>query len=351
MYRDRTKLYISYRQSYSHHPQSTGSIGFRSNSLANDEEQQGLMTGSDDQDAIELSSLPPAWIDIGDEVNEMLTETKKKITELDTLHKRNILPGFDDRSHEEKEIESLTLQITQDLHYCHGLTKKLDTKNSPPPQNEQEAANFKMKGNMKVSLATTIQEVSTLFRKMQSNYLRSLSKNDPYMDLDLQTNSDGLSLSANGEDDMDKFSKDALQQSSSLMLSSNDAAILQREQEINKIAQGIIEISAIFKDLQTMVIDQGTLLDRIDYNIENMNVYVKQADKELIKAGHYQKRTQKCKVIFLLTLVIFGLIIVLIVKPKHHNFSSEPAPAPPPTDNIEVNPPKGADVSPEIRIV
>lgn len=64
-------------------------------------------------------------------------------------------------------------------------------------------------------------------------------------------------------------------------LKTNDVAIAQREREIEDIAQGIIELADIFKELQGMVIDQGTMLDRIDYNIENMSVNVKAADKEL----------------------------------------------------------------------
>ena len=34
-----------------------------------------------------------------------------------------------------------------------------------------------------------------------------------------------------------------------------------------------------------MVIDQGTMLDRIDYNIENMVSHVKGAEKELVQVG------------------------------------------------------------------
>ena len=41
--------------------------------------------------------------------------------------------------------------------------------------------------------------------------------------------------------------------------------------------------------MESMVIEQGTILDRIDYNLVNTVQDLKQADKELIKAHHYQK--------------------------------------------------------------
>lgn len=77
------------------------------------------------------------------------------------------------------------------------------------------------------------------------------------------------------------LSQSTLQQTSIRHLRTNDTAIAQREREINDIAKGIIELADIFKELQTMVIDQGTMLDRIDYNVENMNVHVQGAQKEL----------------------------------------------------------------------
>ena len=84
------------------------------------------------------------------------------------------------------------------------------------------------------------------------------------------------------ESESDKsLGQSTLQQTSLKRLNTNDAAIAQREREISDIAQGIIELADIFKELQGMVIDQGTMLDRIDYNIENMAVNVKAADKEL----------------------------------------------------------------------
>lgn len=84
------------------------------------------------------------------------------------------------------------------------------------------------------------------------------------------------------DDDLDVgFSQAQIQQSAQLAQSSDDTMIRQREAEITMIAEGILELAEIFKELQTMVIDQGTVLDRIDYNIENMKEHVKAAEVDL----------------------------------------------------------------------
>ena len=138
------------------------------------------------------------------------------------------------------------------------------------------------------------------------------------------------------ESETDKsFSQSTLQMATqSKRLNSNDATIAQREREITDIAKGIIELADIFKDLQTMVIDQGTMLDRIDYNVETMMVNVKAADKELVVATGYQKKNTKRKILFLLLLLVVGMFILLLVKPKK---GRGPAPAPPPPPDEATN--------------
>lgn len=101
--------------------------------------------------------------------------------------------------------------------------------------------------------------------------------------------------------------------------------VLQREREIEDIAQGIIELSDLFRDLQSMIIDQGTMLDRIDYNVERVATDVKDADRELTVAVGYQKRTTKRKVILLLVIIVAGLFILVLVKPKKQGDPSPPA--------------------------
>lgn len=317
MYRDRTNLYISYRQSYAHHPQylSTKTVP---------EEQQGLIDSADEV-GIEMDVLPPAWLDVSDQVDELLTHIDTQLGQLQILHRKNALPGFDDRTSEEKEIEQLTYTITTEVHECQSLIKQFELMAAKGTSTEEE----RMARNMKVALATKVQATSGKFRKLQSSYLKAISGN--------RATSTGSSVglidleNGTGDAETEGLSTNALEEmaQTSVQIDSQSTAIQLREQEISKIATGILELSAIFKDLQTMVIDQGTLLDRIDYNIETMHTHVKAADKELIQATHYQKRTQKCKLILLLSLIVFGLFIILLIKPKRHSHSEVSKPAQP----------------------
>ena len=55
---------------------------------------------------IEMDLLPPRWADIGDDITELLADVAKKGQELDRLHQKHILPGFnDDETKKEEESE------------------------------------------------------------------------------------------------------------------------------------------------------------------------------------------------------------------------------------------------------
>jgi syntaxin 16 len=91
------------------------------------------------------------------------------------------------------------------------------------------------------------------------------------------------------------ISQSALQQQQRTGRQINNTAIAQREREIEDIAKGIIELSEIFKELQTMVIDQGTMLDRIDYNVELTRDRVKDAHVDLGQVRHVETHRTNCR--------------------------------------------------------
>ncbi|PWW77479.1 t-SNARE, partial [Tuber magnatum] len=328
-------LYISYRQSYSHRPAKRPR--FASSAFHADEERRGLISsgsslGGDVDDnlsgngdaVIEMDLLPPRWADVSDEVNELLADISRKSSKLDKLHSKHVLPGFDDnRSAEEGEIERLTGEITNGFHECQKKIRRIEGMIGGEGGSKGEET---MGRNIQISLATKVQEASTSFRKKQSAYLKKLrGLSGMTTPLDRTGSPNPFYQDSDPTADI-SFSQSALQQSATL--TSNDASIMQREREITEIAKGIIELADIFKELQTMVIDQGTMLDRIDYNVEQMSVHVKAADKEMTVASTYQRRTTKRKIIILLIILIIGFIIILAVKPKRNSI-----PKPPPDPN------------------
>nr|KAG5712189.1 hypothetical protein BaRGS_014539 [Batillaria attramentaria] len=96
------------------------------------------------------------------------------------------------------------------------------------------------------------------------------------------------------------------------MVEENSSVMQHREQEIAKIVRSIQDLNDIFKDVASMIVDQGTILDRIDYNIEHATVQVDKGLQQLQKAEKYQKKNRKMLCIMVLALVIVILIIILI---------------------------------------
>lgn len=54
-----------------------------------------------------------------------------------------------------------------------------------------------------------------------------------------------------------------------------------RDRELSEIAKSIAQLAELFKDLSVLVIDQGTLLDSVEYNIEQTAIRMEEAVKEL----------------------------------------------------------------------
>ncbi|RMZ75641.1 hypothetical protein DV738_g5377, partial [Chaetothyriales sp. CBS 135597] len=231
-----------------------------------------------------MDLLPPRWIDVQDEVDDMLKEITLKSARLDKLHAQHVLPGFDDehiKQAEEREIEALTQDITRGFLACQKAITRIDgmvkearrTQRGGAPLSQGDEV---MAANIQMALAVRVQEVSATFRKKQSNYLSKLRQHRP----------------------------EPLLRPGPARLRDRQ---ISREREINDIAHGIVELADIFRDLQAMVIDQGTMLDRIDYNVERMATDVKGAEKELVVATSYQRKTTKRKILLLLVLLVVGM--------------------------------------------
>ncbi|XP_068625002.1 syntaxin-16 [Battus philenor] len=311
-------------------------------SEANDTERVRLMRSNsrDLEGGIESrpeSHAPPPWTDALEEAHYVITRLRTKLAELQARHERQIRrPALDDSS-EQQYIGKLTAEIGR--HFTHGHTHLSAIKAQALHGNKTEQ---KLANNVVLALVTILQDLSVTFRTAQSNYLKSLTSREErskaYFDLPnfeelslgdsdllpgLSNNQTDLLFSLpststayyDDEKELDgMFQKPALSQKQMLLIQEeNTQAVAEREEEVNKIVRSIVDLNDIFKDLAHMVHEQGTVLDRIDYNIEQTQVQVHEGYKQLQKAERYQRNNRKMHCILILAVTLIIMVILLII--------------------------------------
>lgn len=91
------------------------------------------------------------------------------------------------------------------------------------------------------------------------------------------------------------------------------SALREREKAIRKIESDIVEVNQIFKDLATMVHEQGETIDSIEANIETTAVQIHEGTEQLVKASDYSSRARRKKFLLILILLIILAVIVTII--------------------------------------
>ncbi|XP_050733621.1 syntaxin-7-like isoform X1 [Eriocheir sinensis] len=91
-------------------------------------------------------------------------------------------------------------------------------------------------------------------------------------------------------------------------------ALQERESQIRQLEANIMDVNQIFKDLATMVHEQGEVVDSIEANVEAAQVHVSQASTQLSEARQYQNKARRKKVcLFGIGLVVLTVLILIIV--------------------------------------
>uniref|UniRef100_A0A6G1RDL1 Syntaxin-16 n=1 Tax=Hypotaenidia okinawae TaxID=2861861 RepID=A0A6G1RDL1_9GRUI len=220
--------------------------------------------------------LPPKWVDGADEIQYDITRVKQKMKELASLHDKHLnRPTLDDSSEEERAIEITTQEITQLFHRCQRAVQVLQSRSRSCT--EQEARVLR---NVVSSLAQSLQDLSTNFRHAQSDYLKRMKNREERSKHFFDTS---VPLMDDGEDDTlyDRgFTDDQL-----ALVEQNTLMVEEREREIRQIVQSISDLNEIFRDLGAMIVEQGTVLDRIDYNVEQSCMKTEEGLKQLHKVS------------------------------------------------------------------
>ncbi|XP_050143132.1 syntaxin-43-like [Malus sylvestris] len=247
--------------------------------------------------------LPPAWVDLSEEVAANVQRARVKMAELTKAHAKALMPSFGDGKEDQRLIESLTQEIT---NLIRKSEKRLQRLSAAGPSEDSN-----VRKNVQRSLATDLQTLSMDLRKKQSTYLKRLRQQTEGQDGDDLEMNLNRSTSRMDGDDLDDMMFNERQMAK---IKKNEAFTAEREREIQQVVESVNELAQIMKDLSVLVIDQGTIVDRIDYNIQNVASTVDEGLKQLQKAERTQKQGGMVMCATVLVIMCFVMLVLLILK-------------------------------------
>ncbi|KAF0983138.1 hypothetical protein FDP41_011116 [Naegleria fowleri] len=262
----------------------------------------------------------PLWYRVLTQVKIDIDSIKKYMEQLSQMHKQHCtfsVKKSNNFAEEERQIEILTEDIKRLFVRCKQYIERIVLEEKP--KNQEDV----IKRNTKSALVMELNELSKQFREQQQDYLQKLkalkqrrqnvmlykSDNQEHVDEDL-TEEEKERIEALEQKQYDPgFTDEQIQ-----MLIQNERENIRRDKELREILTSIVELNELFKEFSALVVEQGSLLDRIDHNIEQTFENVKQGNKELAGAEKYQKCGTMAIIILILAVVLLIAVVAIILK-------------------------------------
>ncbi|ETO20406.1 hypothetical protein RFI_16810 [Reticulomyxa filosa] len=262
----------------------------------------------------------PIWLQIVKVIDINLREIQEQsnpnvffeVGLLRKYHRDRLKITFDDDAYSEQDvkIEEITRSLTalfrdtdsklKEIAYKQKTSLDMNVRNdNTSTLSYQERI---LRYNAMKSRAIRIQELTKIFRRDQRLFLEKLqsheSKGGKFID-------NGVSQTLPSLDKIEQgFSKAQLQQLETIERSCND-----RTREIIHIAKSVNELSQLFKELSVLIVEQGSILDRIDYNVEQTVMHLQAAHEHIKQADKYHKQSRSTLIVIVLMALIFVSLI------------------------------------------
>merc|ERR1711865_180963 len=266
-------------------------------------------------DGMELQSMTrmeegrvsgPEWMDIVDNVKSTVAKLQDNLQLLADAQVKQLKGGdnlFD--VHEEQnrrdDVDLLNKKIGKLFNSANSMVKGLTA--SGVGSNDDA----RVRKNIQMGLAGELQTLSSKFRKKHKEFLRAISEQRSRVD------DSGFKFTP-PEDDDDAEGDMGWSQSQLQEIGTMDHIIDERDKEITKIAQSVSELAQLFRELSVLVIDQGTILDRIDYNMEEVVMNFEQAEEQLEQTEKIMKKGWSAYCILILCIMCILMATILVIK-------------------------------------
>lgn len=258
--------------------------------------------GSDVEESLYSDEDKPTWTHIADNVRARFNQLEIELKQLQQVHQSQLRQGVNLDAEQEKQdkANALTDSISGGFAHCH---KWIDMVVQRGAGSSQDA---RVRKNVQVALATRLQKLSNQFRKDQRRFMKQLHDQSKAAN----QQDDPFQFISTYDDEEEAFFSQAQLDKIDTMQDLVD----ERDKEVQAIAKSVAQLSEIFKELSTLVIDSGTILDRIDFNMEMVVENVHKAEEDLEAASKYNGKGISAWCIIGLTILCIIMALVVGIK-------------------------------------
>ena len=202
-----------------------------------------------------------------------------------------------------KNIRKLSFQLRQELK---SVEKNINIYINSEFFDTENELFIQIKDNISQSILSDLNSFSKKFKINQELYSEKCKELivDEENDKGLEMNEISTNSELNDNSGDQNF----------LMREEPDSILVKRDSELNDIVRGVTYLQQMFKDLQIIVSEQGTILDRIDYNIDVGFENVSKGKKKIVKANEKHKGHCFRNAILFLQLLIFTESMIILFK-------------------------------------
>jgi len=264
----------------------------------------------------EAPSLPPQWVDFADKARDDIKEIEAHLVSLIKAQQKRLLRPSDAGDGSDSEIQALTGSIENLMRRSEHSIFQVRTLG----QGEDSSMDDEFRHNVQRSLAAQLQEVSGKTRKAQKDYLKDMKRRqNPQQQLQQQQQQQQATDDVeSGRPSNHDYGGSAVRMEWQQQQDEMEETAAIRSGEIAQIAASVTELHRIFQDMAKIVVEQGSILDRIDFNTEKVYKKVNDGRGQMLKAVEKKKendsRVMKCFIGWALADLI--LLIALLVKYK-----------------------------------
>ena len=215
------------------------------------------------KERIELQNFnSPKYMDLYEQCNNLLKDLEVEFNKLKEEQQKRIVPSFNEAESKliNQNIQLISDKMTKKLKKCKYLSKELKVL----------LANSDIDDNIKINMyQNLLNRLAEKSREMQINeelYLKKFQELNGFDESFFSTNANNnITNTINNINNYDSIETNQTQNFFSNTAKKLDV-VKERNKEIDVMVCTVNELKTIFEEVSNMVIHQGTILDRIDYN-------------------------------------------------------------------------------------